>query len=198
MKEDSMRRVVVSEFLSLDGVMEAPDQWQLQNDLFTEDMGKDKHEELFTSDALLLGRVTYEGFAAAWPSRSDEEVREEGGDVPEGFADRMNSLPKYVVSTTLEQGEWNNSTLIKGDVAGEISKLKQERGQDILLLGSADLVNSLMPHRLIDEYRLWVHPVVVGKGKRLFKDEIDETVLKLADTKAFDSGVLALTYKPAG
>jgi dihydrofolate reductase len=197
MKEDSMR-VVVSEFLSLDGVMEAPDQWQLQNDLFTEDMGKDKHEELFTSDALLLGRVTYEGFAAAWPSRSDEEVREEGGDVPEGFADRMNSLPKYVVSTTLEQGEWNNSTLIKGDVAGEISKLKQERGQDILLLGSADLVNSLMPHRLIDEYRLWVHPVVVGKGKRLFKDEIDETVLKLADTKAFDSGVLALTYKPAG
>ena len=184
-----MRKVVVAEFVSLDGVMEAPDQWQLKNDLFSEDMGKEMQDTLFASDGLLLGRVTYQEFAGAWPSITDET----------GFADRMNSMPKFVVSKTLDEvDEWNNSTLIKGDVGGEISKLKQQPGQDILLLGSADLVNSLMPSGVIDEYRLWVHPVVVAKGKRLFKDGIDETILRLVDTKAFDSGVVALNLQPAG
>ncbi len=182
-----MRKVIVSEFVSLDGVMEAPDQWHFP--FFNEEAGKYKFDELFASDALLLGRVTYEGFAAAWPSMTDEE----------GFADRMNSLPKYVVSTTLEEPlEWNNSTLIKGNIAEEVSRLKQQPGQDIAVHGSADLVNTLMQHDLIDEYRLMVHPVVVGSGKRLFKDGSDTTVLRLVETKTFSTGVVVLTYQPAG
>jgi dihydrofolate reductase len=181
-----MRRVVVSEFVSLDGVMEAPDKWHLQ--FWHEEMGKYKDDELFASDALLLGRITYEGFAAAWPSRAGDD-----------FADRMNGLPKYVVSTTLEEPlEWNNSTLIKGNVAEEVSRLKQQPGQDILVAGSADLVNTLMPHGLIDECRLVIHPIVVGNGKRLFRDESDTTILRLVETKTFGSGVVVLTYQPAG
>jgi dihydrofolate reductase len=143
-----MRRVVVSEFVSLDGVMEAPDKWHFQ--FWHEEMGKYKYDELFASDALLLGRVTYEGFAAAWPSRAGDD----------DFADRMNDLPKYVVSTSLEESlEWNNSSLIKGNTAEEVSRLKQQPGQDILIAGSADLVNTLMPYGLIDEYRLMIHLV---------------------------------------
>jgi dihydrofolate reductase len=181
-----MRRVVVSEFVSLDGVMEAPDKWHLQ--FWHEEMGKYKDDELFASDALLLGRITYEGFADAWPSRAGDD-----------FADRMNGLPKYVVSTTLEEPlEWNNSTLIKGNVAEEVSKLKQQPGQDILIAGSADLVHTLMQHDLIDEYRIMVHPVVVGSGKRLFRDGSDTKVLRLVETKTFGSGVVVLTYQPAG
>lgn len=178
-----MRRVVVAEFVSLDGVMEAPDEWQ--GPFWSEEAGKFKHDELFASDALLLGRVTYQGFAAAWPSITDEE----------GFADRMNSLPKFVASTTLEEAEWN-ATFIKGDIAEEVSKLKQQPGQDILIYGSADLVHTLMQHDLIDEYRIMVHPVVVGSGKHLFRDESDTTVLRLVETKTFSSGIVVLTYKP--
>ena len=179
-----MRRIIVSEFVTLDGVMEAPDQWQ--GPFWHDDMGKYKLEELFASDALLLGRVTYQGFADAWPSLTDEE----------GFADKMNGLPKYVVSTTLEEVKWNNSKLIKGNVQGEVSRLKEQPGQDILIFGSADLVNSLMPLGLIDEYRLMIHPVVVGSGKRLFRDGIDATALWLAGTETFGSGVVVLTYQP--
>jgi dihydrofolate reductase len=182
-----MRRVVVSEFVSLDGVMEAPDKWHLQ--FWHEEMGKYKYDELFASDALLLGRVTYEGFAAAWPSRAGDD----------DFADRMNSLPKFVASTTLEEPlEWNNSSLIKENVPEEVSRLKQQPGQDILIAGSADLVNTLMPYGLIDEYRLMIHPVVVGSGKRLFSEESDRTALRLVETKRFGSGVVVLTYQPAG
>ena len=184
-KEVPMRKVVVSEFVSLDGVMEAPDQWHFP--FFNEEAEKYKFDELFASDALLLGRVTYEGFAAAWPSVTDEQ----------GFADRMNSLPKYVVSTTLEEPlEWNNSRLIKGNIAEAVSRLKQQPGQDITVHGSADLVNTLMQHDLIDEYRLMVHPIVVGSGKRLFKDGSDTTVLRLVETKTFGPGVVVLTYQP--
>jgi dihydrofolate reductase len=186
-KEVSMRKVVVSEFVSLDGVMEAPDKWHFQ--FWHEDMGRYKYDELFASDALLLGRVTYQGFAAAWPSMTDEA----------GFADRMNSLPKFVVSTTLEEPlEWNNSCLIKENVAQEVSRLKQQPGQDILIYGSADLVHTLMQHDLIDEYRIMVHPVVVGSGKRLFRDGSDTKVLRLVETKMLGPDVVVLSYQPAG
>lgn len=117
----------------------------------------------------------------------------------EGFADRMNGLPKYVVSTTLtEPLEWNNSTLIGGNVAEEVSALKRQPGGDILMYGSADLMHTLMRHDLIDEYRIWVEPVIVGSGKRLFKDVGDTTVLRLVDTKAIGTGVVILSYQPAG
>jgi dihydrofolate reductase len=194
-KEIAMRKVVVSEFLSVDGVMEDPggaEQFEHGGWTFQFDRGpegdKFKLDELLASDALLLGRVTYEGFAAAWPTMTDEV----------GFADKMNSMPKYVVSTTLEEPlEWNNSTLIRGNVAEEVSKLKQEQGGDILINGSGELVHTLMEHDLIDEYRLMVFPVVLGSGKRLFRDGSHTTALKRVDTKTVGSGVLILTYQPA-
>ena len=190
-----MGKVVVSEFLSVDGVMEDPggaEEFEHGGWVFQFDRGpegdKFKLDEVLASDALLLGRVTYEGFAAAWPSRTDEV----------GFADKMNSMPKYVVSTTLEEPlEWNNSTLIKGNVAEEVLRLKQQLGGDILINGSAQLVHILMQHDLIDEYRLMIFPVVLGSGKRLFGDGSDTTALKLIDSKTVGSGVLILTYQPA-
>jgi len=186
--------VVVTEFLTLDGVMEAPGgefhpdgkgAWTFQ--FFNDEAGKFKFDELQAADALLLGRVTYQHFAAAWPSMTDDG----------GFADRMNSLPKHVASTTLHEPlEWN-ATLIQGDVAEEVSKLKLEDGRDILICGSADLVHTLMPHDLIDEFRLMVFPVVLGSGKRLFRDGLASTALQLAETKTFSSGVVVLSYVPA-
>jgi len=186
-----MRKIVVSEFVSLDGVMEDPGGaeksklggWTMQ--YWNDEIGKFKLEELFASDALLLGRVTYQGFAAAWPSRTDEQ----------GFAQWMNSIPKYVVSTTLKHLDWNNSRLIKGNLPDEISKLKQQSGKNILVNGSATLVHTLMQHDLIDEYRLLVYPVVLGDGKRLFKDG-KNTKLRLAETRTFPSGVVLLQYHP--
>ncbi len=180
-----MRKVIVSEYVTLDGVMEEPGTWSFQ--FWNDEAAKFKFDELFASDALLLGRVTYQGFAKAWPSMTDEQ----------GFADRMNSLPKFVVSTTLKEVEWNNARLMKGNIAEEVSKLKQQPGQDILVSGSGELVHTLMQHDLIDEYRLMVHPVVLGSGKRLFRDGSDTTVLRLVDTKTFSSGVVVLTYQPA-
>ena len=178
-----MRKIVVSEFVSLNGVMEEP-AWTTP--YWSDEIAKFKFDELFASDALLLGRVTYEGFAAAWPSRTDEA----------GFADRMNNLPKFVVSTTLEKAEWNNSRLIKGNIVAEISDLKQQPGQNILVYGSGALVNTLGQHDLIDEYNLLIYPVVLGKGKRLFEDGSTAS-LKLVETKTFSSGVVALIYQPA-
>ncbi len=181
-----MRRVIASEFVSLDGVMEDPS-WTFQ--FTSEEQGKFKFDELSVSDALLLGRVTYEGFAAAWP-----HMTEQYGE----YADMMNGYPKYVVSTSLEEAEWNNSTLIKENVAEEVSRLKRQPGKDILIFGSGDLVNTLMQHDLIDEYRLMVFPVVVGSGKRLFREGRDTKVLRLVETKTFGSGVVVLSYQPAG
>lgn len=190
-----MRKVIASEYVSLDGVMEDPGGseefehggWSLQ--FFDEEAAKYAYDQLFASDALLLGRVTYQAFADAWPSMTDEV----------GFADRMNSLPKFAVSKTLEEVEWNNSSLIKENVAEEVSKLKQQPGQNILIYGSSELVNTLMQHDLIDEYRLWVHPVVLGSGKRLFRDDGSDTkVLRLVDAKTFGSGVVVLSYQPSG
>ncbi len=217
-----MRKVIVSEFVTVDGVMQAPGGaeedrrghfedggWSFQ--FWNEETMKYKFDELYASDALLLGRLTYQIFADAWPSLTDEEnlkrVKEAGGDaeaiqadMSEGnpFADRMNSLPKFVVSTTLEKVEWNNSRLIKGNIAEEVSKLKQQPGQDILVAGSGELVHTLMQHDLIDEYRLMVFPIVLGSGKRLFRDGSDTTALRLLDTKTFRSGVVVLSYQPAG
>ena len=186
-----MRKLVVSEFVSLDGVMEDPGGvenfehggWTMP--YWDEGIGKFKFDELFASDALLLGRVTYQGFAAAWPSRKD----------PQGFAERMNNLPKYVVSTTLKKVEWSNSRLIRGNIIEEVSKLKQQPGQDILITGSGELVNKLMPHQLIDEYRLLVYPVILGSGKRLFREESDAN-LRLVEARTFGSGVALLRYQP--
>jgi dihydrofolate reductase len=186
-------KVVVSEFVSVDGVMEDPggaEGFDRGGWAFQFDRGPEgdtfKLDEALASDALLLGRVTYQAFAAAWPSRTGD------------FADKFNGMPKFVVSTTLEEAEWNNSTLIKGDVAEEVSKLKQEPGGDILVNGSAQLVHTLMEHRLIDEYRLMVFPVVLGSGKRLFAETSDASPVRLLDTKTVGSGVLILTYQPAG
>src|SRR3989442_9480026 len=163
--------------MSLDGVVESPEKWTFQ---FGDDvLWKFKLEETLASDPLLLGRVTYEGFAAAWPDRKD----------PDGFADRFNSMPKYVSSRTLKKLEWNNSHLIKGELAAEVSKLKKQPGHDIVIHGSPGLIRSLLPHGLIDEYRLLVYPIVLGRGKRLF-DEASQAKLKLAQSETFRKGVV--------
>jgi dihydrofolate reductase len=185
-----MSKVVVSQFVTVDGVIEDPGGsenferggWAFQFDR-GEEGDKFKLDEVMASEVLLLGRVTYEGFAEAWPSRSGE------------FADKFNNMAKYVVSTTLEDPEWNNSTVINSNVADEVSKLKQEPGGDILVNGSATLMRELLENDLVDEYRLMVFPVVLGSGKRLFPDEIDSTPLRLVDAKP-TADVLILTYEP--
>src|SRR5215207_4798509 len=188
----SMRKVIASEFVTLDGVMEDPT-WTFR--FSSEEQEKFKFDELAASDALLLGRVTYEGFAAAWPNMMEQYRGPRRAALGE-YTDMMNGYPKHVVSTTLQEPlEWNNSTLIKGNVAEEVSKLKRQPGKDILVFGSGDLVNTLTRHDLIDEYRLMVFPVVVGSGKRLFGDGGDKTALTLADTKTFGSGIVVLTYQ---
>ncbi len=141
---------------------------------------------MFSSEALLLGRVTYEGFAAAWPSREGE------------FADKFNSMPKYVVSSTLKEPEWNNSMVLKGDVAEEVGKLREEQDGDIVVHGSARLVQTLVEHDLVDEIRLMVFPVLLGSGKRLFGETSDKKSLRLVDSKVLGDGVAILIYEPAG
>ena len=178
------RTLAATLFMTLDGVVEAPDKWSFP--FWSDETGKFKLAELHATDALLLGRVTYEGFAAAWPGRQD----------PDGFADRFNSMPKYVASNTLKKLEWENSHLIKGDLAAEVSKLKQKPGGDIVIHGSPGLIRSLLPHDLIDEYRLLVYPIVLGHGKRLF-DETSQARLDLAETEAFSKGVVKLVYRRA-
>lgn len=185
-----MRKVVVSEFVSLDGVFQDPggaekfEYGGWTRPYWGDDIGKFKFTELFASDALLLGRITYQGFAAAWPSAKDEA----------GFADRMNTLPKHVVSTTLQKAEWNNSHVINDQVADRIASLKQQPGQDILVAGSGTLIQTLIGHDLVDQYNLLVYPVVLGSGKRLFKADQRQT-LKLVESQAFASGVVALIYR---
>jgi dihydrofolate reductase len=191
-----MRRVIVSEFVSLDGVMEDPGGaegfehggWAFQTDRGDEG-DKFKFDELAAADALLLGRKTYEAFTATWP-RMEKQTGEYGA--------WMNGYPKHVVSTTLEEPlEWNNSILIKGDVAEEVDKLKQQPGKDILVFGSGQLVRTLIEQDLIDEYRLMVFPIVLGKGKRLFGDTEETKAMKLVDTKPVGpDGALVLTYSP--
>jgi dihydrofolate reductase len=188
-----MSKLVVSEFVTLDGVMEDPGGsegfdrggWAFKFERGPEG-DKFKLDEALAADALLLGRKTYEGFAEAWPSRTDEI----------GFADKMNTMPKFVVSTTLDKPEWNNSTVIKGDIAAEVSRLKQRPDQDLLVYGSGELLGTLLQHGLVDELRLMVFPVVLGGGKRLFADDADMTPLKLVETKPTGS-VVILTLQRA-
>ena len=176
-------KIVVTEFITLDGVIGEPQEWSFP--YWTDETAKFKLDELLATSAHLLGRVTYEGFAEAWPSRTDEA----------GFADRMNSLPKYVVSTTLKKAEWSNSAIIKANVAEEVAKLKKQSGGDILIAGSATLIRFLMEHDLVDEYRLLTYPIVLGKGKRLFTDGMAAS-LKLTEFRPMGSGVVLLRYEP--
>jgi dihydrofolate reductase len=188
-----MGRIVVTEFVSLDGVMEDPGGsenfaqggWSFKISRGNEG-DKFKLDETFASEALLLGRVTYEGFAEAWPSRDGE------------FADKFNNMPKYVVSSTLGDPEWNNSTVLNGDLVEEVRKLKQDQDGDIVVHGSATLVQTLIEHDLVDELRLMVYPVVLGSGKRLFGKTSDKKPLRLVESKVVGDGVSILIYRPAG
>ena len=180
-----MRNVAVQMYVSLDGVMEAPEKWSFP--YWTDDHEQYAYERLLTSDALLLGRTTYETFAAAWPKRTDDT-----------FADRMNSLPKYVVSSTLKDDlDWNNSHVLRGDVVGTVCRLKQQPGKDILLYGSQQLFNTLIDHGLIDDFRLWIFPIVLGGGKRLFQPDNKLSKFQLVDTTTFSTGVVVLAFRPA-
>jgi dihydrofolate reductase len=181
-----MGKVRVSTFLTLDGVMQAPGDdtefdrggWQIQ--FFDEGAGAIAKEALFAADALLLGRVTYEHFAAAWPEMTDEE----------GFDERMNSMPKFVASTTLSDAVWNSTVF--HDVAAEVPKLRERH--DLLVMGSGRLTNSLRDLNLVDEYEIWIHPILLGKGKRLFEEASGTTLLALEGTKTTASGIAVLTF----
>jgi dihydrofolate reductase len=186
-KEVSMRKVTAGLFVSLDGVTESPEKWQLP--YFNDEMGEAIGAAMAAADAMLLGRVTYQEFASYWPGVRSED---------QPFADYMNNTPKYVVSTTLDTVEWSNSTLIKGNLAEEITKLKQQPGKNIGITGSTTLVQSLLQDDLLDELGLMIHPVVVGSGKRLFEEGGELKALKLIDSKTFSTGVVSLTYQPAG
>jgi len=187
-----MRKIVVTEFISLDGVFEAPgpdgsgfkyEGWTF--DFHNPEVEKFKSDEVMRSDAQLLGRITYEAFAEAWPKMKDSTGE---------FGKKFNEMPKYVVSNTLEEAKWENSHIIKGDVATEIKKLKEEEGGDILVSGSGTLVKTLMENNLVDELTLLVYPVVLGEGKRFFKEGIHQK-LKLLETKQFGEVVL-LRFQP--
>src|SRR5918998_1579854 len=186
-KEASVRRVVAVELVSVDGVMETPEEWAFPYS--DEEMERANAAGMAASDALLLGRVTYEAFAAFWPHQP--------GGTP--MVDYINSVAKHVVSSTLEEPlGWNNSTLINGnDFAEEVAQLKRRPGKDLTVLGSGDLVRSLLREDLLEELRLMVHPVILGKGKRLFEDGVDRKALELVDSRTFGTGVLYLTYRPA-
>jgi dihydrofolate reductase len=190
-KEREMK-LVAAEYLSLDGVVEDPGPagdyqhrgWTVP--YWNDEIAKWQTDQLFASQALLLGRTTYEEFAASWPLRSGDP-----------FTDRMNSLPKYVASTTLQEPlEWN-STLLEGDIADAVARLKEEPGDDLLIYGSGALVDTLMPHKLIDEYRFMIYPLVLGSGARFFRDERDKQTLTLKRTEMSSSGVTMLVCEPA-
>jgi len=184
-----MGKIVVTEFVSLDGVMEDPggaEEYEHGGWTFEIDRGEGdqfKMDETTASDALLLGRVTYEGFAAAWPSR-------EGG-----FADKFNSMPKFVVSSTLENPEWNNTTVLRGDLAEEVGKLRERFDGDVVVHGSRQLAQSLLEQDLVDELRLMVFPVVLGTGKRLFSESAGKKPLRLVESRTVGDGVAILVYR---
>jgi dihydrofolate reductase len=187
-----MGRIIVTEFVSLDGVMEAPgggEEFTHAGWTFAfkrgEEGDKFKFDEAMDSEALLLGRKTYEGFAVAWPTIEGE------------FADKFNSMPKYVISATLKKAEWNNTTVLGGDAMAEVNKLKQKLHGDIVVHGSAQLVQALIEHDLVDELRLMVFPVILGIGKRLFGKTSDKKTFRLSDSKTVGEGIAILTYQPA-
>jgi dihydrofolate reductase len=177
-----MRKLIVSNSVTLNGRVDEVRDWALPGD--DEEFVKHQTELLSHSDGLVLGRKSYEFFAAVWPSRSGE------------FPDRMNSIAKYVASSTIRDLEWENSHLIEGDVPEAVAKLKQEPGQDLVIYGSHNLTHSLLEHDLIDEYQLWVYPVVLGKGRSFFEDGVERMALDLVDTTVIPPGVAILTYQP--
>jgi dihydrofolate reductase len=184
-KEVAMRKLVAWELVSLDGVMETPEEWAFSYS--NDETAKVQGAGMAEADVMLLGRVTFQEFASYWPYQNSAD---------QPFTDYLNNTAKYVVSKTLEVPlEWNNSTLIKDNIMEDITNLKQQDGKDIAVHGSATLVQTLMQHDLVDRYRLLVYPVVVGKGKRLFKEGIPAT-LKLLESQSFSSGVVALVYEP--
>jgi len=176
-----MRKLTVSNSVTLDGRVDEVRDWALPGD--DAEFVKHQTELLSHSDGLLLGRGTYEFFAAVWPTRSG------------AFPDRMNGVAKYVASTTLKDLEWENSHLIEGDVAEAVAKLKQQPGQDLVVYGSHDLTQVLLEHDLIDAYQLWVYPVVLGKGRSFFEDGVARMDLDLVDTTVIPPGVAILTYR---
>jgi dihydrofolate reductase len=187
-----MGRIVVTEFVSLDGVVEDPggaENFRYGGWSFEFSRGGEgdrfKLDEALGSEALLLGRVTYEGFADAWPEREGE------------FADKFNDMPKYVVGSKADPGRWNNSTVLEGDPVEATRRLRQERDGDIVVHGSAQLVQTLLEHDLVDELRLMVFPVVLGDGKRLFRELSDKKTLRLVNSSVVGDGVLILGYEPA-
>ncbi|MFC9294534.1 dihydrofolate reductase family protein [Streptomyces sp. NPDC057011] len=179
-----MGKIIALTYVSLDGVMENP-AWT--GPYFNGDHAKYAHGRLFSADALLLGRVTYEGMAAAWPQMEDSEGE---------FAVRMNALPKHVVSSTLERARWN-ATVVRGDLAAEIPAIRERYAGDVLIYASGDLTNSLIELGLVDELKLWIHPVIVGKGKRLFPEGVPRTSWALAGTTTFSTGAVVLDLRPA-
>ena len=180
-----MRKIVAGLFISLDGVVEAPDKWHFP--YLNEELGQAVQSQMAQADAMLLGRKTYQEFAGFWPNQ--------GRDVE--LADFMNQTPKYVVSNTLTALDWQNSTLISGNVKEALSALKEQPGKSLNITGSGTLVRSLLEDGLLDELHLFVHPIVVQKGKRLFEGQGETVPLKLADSKTFSNGVLYVTYTPA-
>ncbi|ETK34067.1 dihydrofolate reductase family protein [Microbispora sp. ATCC PTA-5024] len=182
-----MRKVIVSVFVTLDGVQDDPHEWSLGH--WTDEYGEYARDQLFAADALLMGRVTYEGFAGSWPAMTSEDG------APEGFADRINTMPKYVASTTLRELGWTNSHLIEGDVVDAVRDLRRRPGGDVLMYGCGGLARLLTRRGLVDEIRLWVHPVVLGRGEHVFAGW-DETPMRLLRTRTFASGVVVLTHEP--
>ena len=185
-KEVAVRKVVAVELVSVDGVIESPEEWAFPYS--NDEMEEANTSGMAASDAMLLGRVTYEALATFWPNQPGGTPR----------VDYINSVPKFVVSGTLaEPLEWNNSALIKGSVAEKLTELKRRSGKNITIIGSGALVRSLLREGLLDELRLMVHPIVVGRGKRLFEDGREQKALELVDSRTFGTGVLYLTYRPA-
>jgi dihydrofolate reductase len=182
-----VRQIKAAFFISLDGVVESPDKWHFP--YFNDEMGAAVGKAVEEADALLMGRVNYEEWAAFWPNQTDEATG--------GFASIMNNRSKYVVSTTLDEVGWQNSTLLGGDITESVPKLKEQPGKDIAISGSATLVRSLLDANLLDELQLMVHPIVVGSGARLFEPDGPQTPLELVDSQTFGTGVVYLTYRPA-
>jgi dihydrofolate reductase len=180
-----MRKIVAGLFISLDGVVEAPENWQMP--YFSDEMGEVVGSNMAAADTMLFGRRTYQEFAAFWPNQPSDEQ----------FADQINSIPKLVASTTLDRVDWQNSTLIQGNVAEELAKLKEQPGKNINVTGSVTLVRSLLRDDLLDELGLLVHPIVVGTGKHLFEAGSGQIPLTLVDSQTFSTGVVSLTYQPA-
>jgi dihydrofolate reductase len=186
-KGENMRKVVSWLFISLDGVVEAPNEWQF--DVMDDDMIAALTSQMDSEGAMLMGRVSYQEWESYWPTSTDEP-----------YASHINNMPKYVVSTTLDDvkwGKWDKPTLIKDNLAAEINKLKQQSGKNISVGGSPTLVRSLIQENLLDEIKLMIHPVIVGKGKRLFTEDVDLKRLQLVDSNVTGSGVVIVTYQPA-